>query len=99
MVFLSLVQPFFAIEITSSDLEGSPLLKSSSELCNTPIRELTLPTLANSHVCLFFFSAVKVNCNGFCGITSKVNDTTWTMEEQYFNSTISVADKGMLLDI
>ncbi|XP_034056170.1 arrestin domain-containing protein 1a [Gymnodraco acuticeps] len=40
--------------------------------------------------------AIKVNCNGFCGITSKVNDTAWTLEEQYFNSTISVADKGTL---
>ncbi|XP_068422447.1 arrestin domain-containing protein 1a [Clinocottus analis] len=40
--------------------------------------------------------AVKVNCNGFCGITSKENDTAWTMEEQYFNSTVSVADKGTL---
>ncbi|XP_038560098.1 arrestin domain-containing protein 1a isoform X1 [Micropterus salmoides] len=40
--------------------------------------------------------AIKVNCNGFCGITSKVNDTAWTVEEQYFNSTISVADKGTL---
>ncbi|XP_034398439.1 arrestin domain-containing protein 1a [Cyclopterus lumpus] len=40
--------------------------------------------------------AIKVNCNGFCGITSKENDTAWTMEEQYFNSTVSVADKGTL---
>ncbi|KAM3867924.1 arrestin domain-containing protein 1-like [Diretmus argenteus] len=40
--------------------------------------------------------AIKVNCNGFCGITHKVNDTAWTKEEQYFNSTISVADKGTL---
>ncbi|KAM7018572.1 arrestin domain-containing protein 1a isoform 1-T1 [Tautogolabrus adspersus] len=40
--------------------------------------------------------AIKVNCNGFCGITSKVNDTAWTMEEQYFNSSVSVADKGTL---
>ncbi|XP_022610307.1 arrestin domain-containing protein 1-like [Seriola dumerili] len=40
--------------------------------------------------------AIKVNCNGFCGITNKVNDTAWTMEEQYFNSTVSVADKGTL---
>ncbi|XP_068168053.1 arrestin domain-containing protein 1a [Antennarius striatus] len=40
--------------------------------------------------------ALKVNCNGFCGITSKVNDTSWTLEEQYFNSTLSVADKGTL---
>ncbi|TKS78011.1 Arrestin domain-containing protein 1 [Collichthys lucidus] len=40
--------------------------------------------------------AIKVNCNGFCGVTTKVNDTAWTLEEQYFNSTISVADKGTL---
>ncbi|XP_008275241.1 arrestin domain-containing protein 1a [Stegastes partitus] len=40
--------------------------------------------------------AIKVNCNGFCGITSKVNDTAWTVEEQYFNTTLSVADKGTL---
>lgn len=43
-------------------------------------------------------AAIKVNCNGFCGITNKVNDTAWTMEEQYFNSTVSVADKGTLLN-
>ncbi|KAM3610769.1 uncharacterized protein V6R79_008690 [Siganus canaliculatus] len=40
--------------------------------------------------------AIKVNCNGFCGITTKVNDTAWVEEEQYFNSTVSVADKGTL---
>lgn len=40
--------------------------------------------------------AIKVNCNGFCGITTKVNDTAWMMEEQYFNSSVSVADKGTL---
>ncbi|XP_054467243.1 arrestin domain-containing protein 1a [Anoplopoma fimbria] len=40
--------------------------------------------------------AIKVNCNGFCGINSKANDTAWTLEEQYFNSTVSVADKGTL---
>ncbi|XP_059193267.1 arrestin domain-containing protein 1a isoform X2 [Centropristis striata] len=40
--------------------------------------------------------AIKVNCNGFCGVTTKVNDTAWTVEEQYFNSTVSVADKGTL---
>lgn len=38
--------------------------------------------------------AVKVNCNGFCGISSKENDVAWAVEEQYFNSTVSVADKG-----
>ncbi|XP_029915229.1 arrestin domain-containing protein 1a [Myripristis murdjan] len=40
--------------------------------------------------------AIKVNCNGFCGITTKVNDTAWQEEEQYFNSTVSMADKGTL---
>ncbi|KAM4578256.1 arrestin domain-containing protein 1a [Fundulus diaphanus] len=40
--------------------------------------------------------AIKVNCNGFCGITGKINDTAWTTEEQYFNNTVSVADKGTL---
>nr|XP_020454785.1 LOW QUALITY PROTEIN: arrestin domain-containing protein 1-like [Monopterus albus] len=40
--------------------------------------------------------AIKVNCNGFCGITNKVNDLAWMMEEQYFNSTFSLADKGTL---
>lgn len=39
-------------------------------------------------------AAVKVNCNGFCGVTTKSNDTEWTVEEQYFNSTVSVADTG-----
>ncbi|KAJ0068004.1 hypothetical protein NL108_014946, partial [Boleophthalmus pectinirostris] len=39
---------------------------------------------------------IKVNCNGFCGISTKVNDTAWTNEEQYFNTTVSVADKGTL---
>lgn len=42
-------------------------------------------------------AAIKINCCGFCGVTNKVNDTSWNEEEQYFNSTISVADKGMLL--
>ncbi|XP_070759758.1 arrestin domain-containing protein 1a isoform X2 [Enoplosus armatus] len=40
--------------------------------------------------------AIKVNCNGFCGVTSKVNDMAWMAEEQYFNSTVPVADKGTL---
>ncbi|TRY93174.1 hypothetical protein DNTS_012860 [Danionella cerebrum] len=40
--------------------------------------------------------AIKVNCQGFCGVTSKSNDTDWTDEEQYFSSSISIADKGTL---
>lgn len=43
---------------------------------------------------LLFLTAIKVNCQGSCGISSKVNDSAWTVEEQYFNSTLSVADKG-----
>ncbi|XP_031426218.1 arrestin domain-containing protein 1a isoform X2 [Clupea harengus] len=40
--------------------------------------------------------AIKVNCHGFCGVSSRLNDTSWAAEEQYFNSTVSVADKGTL---
>ncbi|KAJ3604304.1 hypothetical protein NHX12_029045 [Muraenolepis orangiensis] len=40
--------------------------------------------------------AIKVNCNGFCGVSYKANDSDWAVEEQYFNSTVSVAEKGTL---
>ncbi|XP_061590453.1 arrestin domain-containing protein 1b [Cololabis saira] len=42
------------------------------------------------------YKAIKVNCQGSCGISSKMNDTSWNLEEQYVNSTLSVADKGIL---
>ncbi|XP_077399172.1 arrestin domain-containing protein 1b isoform X1 [Vanacampus margaritifer] len=42
------------------------------------------------------YKAIKVNCQGSCGISNKMNDTSCTIEEQYFNSTLSVADKGTL---
>uniref|UniRef100_A0A672HH14 Arrestin C-terminal-like domain-containing protein n=1 Tax=Salarias fasciatus TaxID=181472 RepID=A0A672HH14_SALFA len=42
------------------------------------------------------YKAIKVNCQGSCGISNKVNDASWILEEQYFNSTLSVADKGTL---
>ncbi|MGH0175660.1 UNVERIFIED_CONTAM: hypothetical protein FKN15_071078 [Acipenser sinensis] len=42
------------------------------------------------------FKAIKVNCGGLCGVSSKMNDTTWTVEEPYFNSTLTLADKGTL---
>lgn len=29
-------------------------------------------------------------------MSNKINDTAWTVEEQYFNSTLSLADKGEL---
>ncbi|EOA95688.1 Arrestin domain-containing protein 1, partial [Anas platyrhynchos] len=40
--------------------------------------------------------AIKVSCVGFCGVSNKINDTAWTVEEQYFNTTLSLADKGVL---
>ncbi|XP_018614944.1 arrestin domain-containing protein 1a [Scleropages formosus] len=40
--------------------------------------------------------AVKVNCLGTCGVSSRMNDTTWDLQEQYFSSTLSLADKGTL---
>uniref|UniRef100_A0A8D2L852 Arrestin domain containing 1 n=1 Tax=Varanus komodoensis TaxID=61221 RepID=A0A8D2L852_VARKO len=40
------------------------------------------------------FRAIKVSCVGFCGVSSKVNDTAWTVDEQYFNTTLSLADKA-----
>ncbi|XP_040014238.1 arrestin domain-containing protein 1b [Xiphias gladius] len=43
------------------------------------------------------YKAIKVNCQGSCGISNKMNDTSWILEEQYFNSTLSVADKGTLV--
>ncbi|KAH0615526.1 hypothetical protein JD844_004898 [Phrynosoma platyrhinos] len=38
--------------------------------------------------------AIKVSCIGFCGVSNKMNDATWTVEEQYFNTTLSLADKA-----
>ncbi|TNM92556.1 hypothetical protein fugu_019568 [Takifugu bimaculatus] len=43
------------------------------------------------------YKAIKVNCQGSCGISNKLNDSSWAVEEQYFNSTLSVADKGRTL--
>ncbi|KAM4720238.1 LOW QUALITY PROTEIN: arrestin domain-containing protein 1b [Anableps anableps] len=42
------------------------------------------------------YKAIKVNCVGSCGISSKMNDSSWSLEEQYLNSMLSVADKGAL---
>ncbi|CAB1321736.1 unnamed protein product [Coregonus sp. 'balchen'] len=50
--------------------------------------------ITTAHALLF--KDIKVNCQGLCGVTSKINDTAWTVEEQYFSSTLSVADKGTL---
>ncbi|KAG2456249.1 ARRD1 protein, partial [Polypterus senegalus] len=39
------------------------------------------------------FKAIKVNCAGSCGVSNKMNETNWTMEEQYFSSTLTMAEK------
>lgn len=43
------------------------------------------------------YKAIKVNCQGSCGISNKMNEALWAVEEQYFNSTLSLADKGTLV--
>ncbi|XP_054468319.1 arrestin domain-containing protein 1b [Anoplopoma fimbria] len=42
------------------------------------------------------YKAIKVYCQGSCGISNKMNDASWILEEQYFNSTLSIVDKGTL---
>ncbi|PNJ09681.1 ARRDC1 isoform 12 [Pongo abelii] len=40
------------------------------------------------------FRAIRVTCTGSCGVSNKANDTAWVVEEGYFNSSLSLADKG-----
>ncbi|XP_005725649.1 arrestin domain-containing protein 1b [Pundamilia nyererei] len=42
------------------------------------------------------FKAIKVNCHGSCGVSNTANSTAYNVEEQYLNSTLSVAEKGVL---
>ncbi|XP_004640401.1 arrestin domain-containing protein 1 isoform X2 [Octodon degus] len=42
------------------------------------------------------FRAIRVTCTGSCGISNKANDVAWVVEESYFNSSLSLADKGSL---
>ncbi|KAM6169691.1 arrestin domain-containing protein 1 [Rhynchocyon petersi] len=42
------------------------------------------------------FRAIRVICTGSCGVSNKVSDATWVTEEGYFNSSLSLADKGTL---
>nr|XP_035120526.1 histone-lysine N-methyltransferase EHMT1 isoform X3 [Callithrix jacchus] len=42
------------------------------------------------------FRAIRVACTGSCGVSSKANDAAWVVEESYFNSSLSLADKGSL---
>ncbi|KAL4623292.1 arrestin domain-containing protein 1-like [Arapaima gigas] len=39
---------------------------------------------------------IRVSCLGTCGVSSRVNDASWDLQEQYFSNTLSVADKGTL---
>ncbi|XP_032128826.1 arrestin domain-containing protein 1 isoform X3 [Sapajus apella] len=42
------------------------------------------------------FRAIRVTCTGSCGVSNKANDAAWVVEESYFNSSLSLADKGSL---
>lgn len=39
-------------------------------------------------------AAIRVSCTGSCRVSSKANDASWVVEEGYFNSALSLADKG-----
>uniref|UniRef100_A0A8D1BUT5 Arrestin domain containing 1 n=1 Tax=Sus scrofa TaxID=9823 RepID=A0A8D1BUT5_PIG len=41
-------------------------------------------------------SAIRVTCTGSCRVSNKANDAAWVAEEGYFNSALSLADKGSL---
>ncbi|EQB77149.1 arrestin domain-containing protein 1 [Camelus ferus] len=40
--------------------------------------------------------AIRVTCTGSCRVSNKANDAAWVAEEGYFNSALSLADKGSL---
>nr|XP_004654205.1 arrestin domain-containing protein 1 isoform X2 [Jaculus jaculus] len=42
------------------------------------------------------FRAIRVTCTGSCGVSNKANYGAWVVEESYFNSSLSLADKGSL---
>ncbi|XP_025720672.1 arrestin domain-containing protein 1 isoform X3 [Callorhinus ursinus] len=42
------------------------------------------------------FRAIRVTCMGSCRVSNKANDAAWVVEEGYFNSALSLADKGSL---
>lgn len=35
-----------------------------------------------------------MTCTGSCRVSNKANDSAWVVEESYFNSALSLADKG-----
>uniref|UniRef100_G1TDZ3 Arrestin domain containing 1 n=1 Tax=Oryctolagus cuniculus TaxID=9986 RepID=G1TDZ3_RABIT len=41
-------------------------------------------------------AAIRVTCTGSCGVSGKANDAAWVVEEGYFHSSLSLADKGSL---
>ncbi|XP_016067250.1 PREDICTED: arrestin domain-containing protein 1 [Miniopterus natalensis] len=41
-------------------------------------------------------TAIRVSCTGSCRVSSKANDAACVAEEGYFNSALSLADKGSL---
>ncbi|KAM9325538.1 arrestin domain-containing protein 1 [Gastrophryne carolinensis] len=68
-------------------LESRVIFSPGEALCGT----VTLRTGAPLH-----YKAIKVNCLGSCGVSNKANDTSWSVEEQYFSGTFSLADKGTI---
>ncbi|XP_045702474.1 arrestin domain-containing protein 1 isoform X2 [Phyllostomus hastatus] len=55
------------------------------------------PLAGTVRVCLgapLPFRAIRVSCTGSCRVSSKANDAAWVVEEGYFNSTLSLADKA-----
>ncbi|KAJ8339457.1 hypothetical protein SKAU_G00362430 [Synaphobranchus kaupii] len=77
-------------------------LGSGHPLCQPLPWHLHIELCAPSHpapprpFCPSSVPSIKVNCLGSCGVSNKMNDTSWAVEEQYFSSTLSVADKGTL---
>lgn len=53
------------------------------------------PAPAGAHA-VSLLAAIRVSCTGSCRVSSKANDTAWVSEEGYFNSALSLADKGSL---
>ncbi|KAM5258904.1 arrestin domain-containing protein 1 isoform 2-T2 [Hipposideros larvatus] len=43
------------------------------------------------------FRDIRVSCTGSCRVSDKANGTAWVVEEGYFNSVLSLADKGECL--
>nr|XP_031532963.1 arrestin domain-containing protein 1 isoform X1 [Vicugna pacos] len=46
--------------------------------------------------CCPHLAAIRVTCTGSCRVSNKANDAAWVAEEGYFNSALSLADKGSL---